>query len=185
MRAKLALALAALSAYASLTVSQPAKAYDSATYAVQKILAYTGPTHLSQRALALLRTNTYSAVVAPGAVVSTTGACAAPMALNPVIIRTDYPSDLDIRRLELTSRINAAACAGNLDAVRSSDLKNAMLEVNQAEVSWRSGSSNLTLRQSRQLFRAMDKIASDLDYYTNPNSFNLIGARIVPTSSWY
>jgi hypothetical protein len=177
MRAKLALALAALSAYASLTASQPANAYDSATYSVQKILGER-PRHLLTRALGGYGTRTLPAVIAPGA-------CAAPLALEPVVIRTDYPSDLDIRRLELTSRINSAACFGLLNPGRSSDLKNAMLEVNQAEVAWRASGTNLSNGQSRRLFRSMDKIASDLDYYTNKNSVNLLGFRIVPGGLWF
>lgn len=96
-----------------------------------------------------------------------------------VAIITEIPSDVDIRREDLSRRINDALAAGGLSAAQQCDLQSALGQVGTAEVQMRADGL-LNYDESRKLYRAMDKIGSDLDYYTNPGSTNLLGMRVTP-----
>lgn len=96
-----------------------------------------------------------------------------------VAIITQIPSDVDMRREDLLRRVTDASCAGAINAAEAADLKTALGQVGTAEIAFRADGL-LNVAESRRLYRAMDKIGSDLDYYSNPSSTNLLGMKIVP-----
>jgi hypothetical protein len=101
-------------------------------------------------------------------------------AAGGVAILTPGPSDLDARRDALEKRIIEATALNQLDAAESCDLKAALQQVKQAEVTWLAAGP-LNNQMTRRLYRSMDKIDSDLHYYASPNSVNLLGLRL---NSW-
>lgn len=164
MRAKFAVALAA---FGLLAFSLPSIAMHDTLYEVSRILYGDGTIVLNR-----------AAVVAP----ATGCAPAGPLTVNdnPYVIReipavlaptsagvaiiTEIPSDLDIRREDLGRKIDIAMCNGGLPGGQGAMLKSALAQVGCAEVSMRSDGL-LSNRESRRLYKAMDKIGSDLDYW--------------------
>jgi hypothetical protein len=174
MRAKFAVALAA---FGLLVASQPSFAMNHTLREVSRIL-------YGDRAIVL----TQSAVIAPGTTVvstplatdtTTTIIREIPAVLAPtsagVAIITEIPSDLDIRREDLSRKIDVALVGGGLNSAEATELKTALGQVGTAEVSMRQDGM-LDRKESRRLYKAMDKIASDLDSYVEGDGY-LLGFR--------
>lgn len=101
-------------------------------------------------------------------------------AVGGVALLTPGPSDLDARRDALEKRILEASALGQISEATKCELQSAMCQVKQAEVSWLSAGA-LNPEMSRRLYRSMDKVDSDLHYFTNRSSINLLGLRLTPT----
>jgi hypothetical protein len=180
MRAQFAVALASLGL---VVFGTPSLAWQSLNREVQRTL-YPD----SLRTTMIL---TQPAVVENTAVVATTTAVTTeplvlreiPAVLAPtsagVAIISEIPSDLDIRREDLGRKIDTAFGLGGLSAAEATDLRTALGQVGAAEVAFRSDGL-LTPRESRRLYKAMDKIGSDLDWYITPGSGTFLGARLMP-----
>jgi hypothetical protein len=177
MRAKFVVALAALGL---MVVSQPSFAWVSLNREVQRTLypdSLRTTVILTQPAVV---TNT-TVVATPVAATDTMRLLEIPAVLAPtsagVAIISEIPSDLDIRREDLGRKIDAALTAGAINGAEATDMRTALGQVGTAEVAFRSDGL-LTPKESRRLYKAMDKIGSDLDWYTSGSS-NLLGMRII------
>jgi hypothetical protein len=98
-----------------------------------------------------------------------------------VAIITEIPSDIDIRREDLARRISEGMKAGAVSAMAGADMNTALQTIAAAEVEMRKDGL-LDYKETKKLYRAMDQIGSDLDYYTNPGSTRLLGVRLVPNA---
>lgn len=180
MRAKLAVALAALGIVASTV---PSLAMNNTISRVQRILwgdqavslVLTQPAVVANTAIV---TNT--AVVANGATV-----VSAPILSDNTIIReipavlaptstgmaiiSQIPSDLDIRREDLGRKIDEALGLNRIGSGEATELKTALALIGTREVQFRSD-GYLSPKESKTLFRAMDKVGSDLDWYAGSNN---------------
>ncbi len=96
----------------------------------------------------------------------------APAAACSTAIITKYPSDLDIRREDLARRLSAAGGACAMPA--GSSLSAALAQVGAAEVQWRSDGL-LDVRESRRLYKAMDRVGLELDSWRMDRPTGLLG----------
>lgn len=176
MRAKLAVAVAAFGVL--LSQALPSIGADLNTRVSRILFGTSSPQ--------LLTTVVGTTVITQPAVIATTDTMVIreiPAVLAPtstgVAIITEIPSDVDIRREDLARRIGEASALGALSAGRAAELQTALGQVGSAEVQYRADGM-LTYAESRRLYNAMDRIGSDLDFYTNPSSSTFLGVRLVP-----
>jgi hypothetical protein len=87
----------------------------------------------------------------------------------------------EIPREDLARRISEGMKAGAVSAMAGADMNTALQTIAAAEVEMRKDGL-LDYKETKKLYRAMDQIGSDLDYYTNPGSTRLLGVRLVPNA---
>lgn len=174
MRAKLAVAIAALGIVASTV---PASAMDTLGR-VQKILWGDENVSLVLTQPAVV---TSSAVIVDSPLTSeTTVIREIPAVLAPtstgVAIIAEIPSDLDIRREDLGRKIDEALSLSRITTGQASELKTALAMVGTREVQFR-GDGYMSPKEGKTLYKAMHKIGSDLDWYADTDN-QLLGLRV-------
>lgn len=103
--------------------------------------------------------------------------------VRPVVITTTvipYPplmSDLPIRRRDLEAKIDDAAAAGALSTGEHSELKTALGAVVGAESTF-AADGRIDNFEARKLYKAMDQIGSDYDWYVDDGGVTFLGIRV-------
>lgn len=101
------------------------------------------------------------------------------LAPGTIAIVSDGPSDLDIRREQLSLHISECLASGALNAAEAADLRSGIGQVESAELAMRA-SAGLDNKEGKRLYKAMDKVASDMDWYMHDDSNRLLGFRMNP-----
>lgn len=144
--------------------------------AVDKLLGYTGP------ATTVTTIEKSVTVDACGNKVLESSVVAAPATTvvettttMPAVITTliPVPDDLNIRQRELKMKIDDKLAEGSITSSEADSLKTAMSHVDSVEADMRSD-GHLSYKESRKLYKAMDRVGSDLDFFVeDPSIFGL------------
>lgn len=111
-----------------------------------------------------------TSVVAPAPVATVETTTTLPMTITTII---PVPDDLNIRQRELKMKIDDNLAAGNITSSEAACLKTAMGHIDNVETSFRSD-GNIGYKEAKTLYRAMDQVGSDLDFYIeDPSIFGL------------
>jgi hypothetical protein len=176
MRAKLAVAIAALGLVASTVPSFAMNTMGR----VQRILWGDQAVSLvlTQPAVVAAPTTTVvttTPVLSDATIIREIPAVLAPTSTGVAII-SEIPSDLDIRREDLGRKIDSALSLSRINAGEATELKSALALVGTREVQMR-GDGYLSPKEAKTLFKAMDKIGSDLDWLADTSN-QFMGFRI-------
>ena len=103
--------------------------------------------------------------------------------VQPVVITTTvipYPpimSDLPIRRRNLEAKIDDAGAVGALSSGEHAELKTALGAVVGAEASF-AADGRIDNYEARKLYKAMDRIGSDYDWYVDDGGVTFLGIQV-------
>lgn len=110
-----------------------------------------------------------TSVVAPATVVVET-TTTLPATITTII---PVPDDMNIRQRELKMNIEDRLAEGKITSSEAACLKTAMNHVDSAEANFRSD-GHVSFKEAKTLYRAMDRVGSDLDFYVeDPSIFGL------------
>lgn len=148
----------ALTAVAAVALLAPAAKADCVC-AVDKILGHVP---------AMSTTKVDTVIVTP-VVVETTSVL--PLTITTTRLFPD--DDMTIRSRELREKISDRLADGSITSSEADNLKTAMAHVDNAEAAFRSD-GRVSFKEGKTLYRAMDRVGSDLDFYVeDPSIFGL------------